>query len=176
MTSSASPASPQHMGEIASLLDAGLGVEIAADVLDRLGDLARVAAARALERHMLEEMREPVLLARSCRDPAADEHADRGGAHMRLASVTTRSPEGRLVTRALKRRLAWATQVIGHRPAVVGQDDDRFPAPHQIGEALGQRRPHAGRALDRVGKFGGMGGRERDHRRRRRGASAVRAA
>ena len=36
---------PQHMREIAGLLDAGLGVEVAADVLDRLGDLARVARA-----------------------------------------------------------------------------------------------------------------------------------
>ena len=33
----------EHMREIAGLLDAGLGVEVAADVLDRLGDLARVA-------------------------------------------------------------------------------------------------------------------------------------
>ena len=45
----------QHTGEIAGLLDAGLRVEVAADVLDRLGDLARVAPARALERHVLEQ-------------------------------------------------------------------------------------------------------------------------
>ena len=36
----------QHMGEIAGLLRAGLGVEVAADILDRLGDLrARCAGA-----------------------------------------------------------------------------------------------------------------------------------
>ena len=37
-----------------------IGVEIAADILDRLGDLARVAATGALEHHMLEQVGEAV--------------------------------------------------------------------------------------------------------------------
>ena len=52
-------------------LAVGRGVEIAADILDQLADLARRAAARALEHHMLEQMRDAVerrrLVARSGR-------------------------------------------------------------------------------------------------------------
>ena len=70
----------QHMREIAGLLDACLGVEIAADVLDRLGDLARVAAARSLERHVFEEMRQPVLFVALVARAGGDEQAERGGA------------------------------------------------------------------------------------------------
>ena len=52
---------PENAGEIAGPLDPGLRVEVAADVLDRLGDVAGASPARALERHVLDEMREPVL-------------------------------------------------------------------------------------------------------------------
>ena len=38
----------------------GRGVEVAADILDRLADLARRAAAGALEHHMLEQMGDAV--------------------------------------------------------------------------------------------------------------------
>ena len=69
----------QNPGEITCPFNAGLCVEVAADVFDRLGDFAGVSTARALERHMLDEMREPVLgrvlVARS----RLDEHADRRG-------------------------------------------------------------------------------------------------
>ena len=44
MMSSASVDVLSHdAGEIAGPLDAGLGVEVAADILDRFGDLARAA-------------------------------------------------------------------------------------------------------------------------------------
>ena len=44
------------------LVARGPRVERPADVLDRLGNAARVASARALEHHMLDEMREPALV------------------------------------------------------------------------------------------------------------------
>ena len=57
-------------------LDRGRGVDLAADVLDVLGDPARGAAARALEGHVLDEVREAVLglalVARPRPDPDAE--------------------------------------------------------------------------------------------------------
>ena len=52
---------PENAGEIAGPLDPGLRIEVAADVLDRLGDVAGASPPRALERHVLDEMRQPVL-------------------------------------------------------------------------------------------------------------------
>ena len=43
------------------LVARGPRVERPADILDRFGDAARVAPARALEHHMLDEVREPAL-------------------------------------------------------------------------------------------------------------------
>ena len=73
----------QHMGEITGLFGACFRVEIAADVLDRLGDLARVASARALERHVLEQVRQTVLLQGLVSRSRADEDAERGRAQVR---------------------------------------------------------------------------------------------
>ena len=59
-------------------LAVGRGVEIAADILDRLADLSCRAAARALEHHMLEQMRDAVerrrLIARAGRRKEPDGH------------------------------------------------------------------------------------------------------
>ena len=170
MTSSARSASlAQNAGEIAGPLDAGLCVEVAADVLDRLGDLAGASAARALERHVLDEMREPVLACALVARSRADEHADRRRLHMGRRLGDDGEPRGKArdLNAHAAARAVWRT-IIGHRPAVVGQDDDRFLALHQIREALRQRGPHAGRALDGVGKLRRMGRRESDDRRRRR--------
>ena len=70
-----------HLGEIAGPLDAGLRVEVAADVLDRLGDIARAPPPRPLERHVLEQMRQAVLGDALVARARGDENADRGGAH-----------------------------------------------------------------------------------------------
>ena len=70
-------------GEIARSLDSGLRIEIAADVLDRLGDFAGASTARALERHVLDEMRESVLACALVARSRGDEDADRRGPHMR---------------------------------------------------------------------------------------------
>ncbi len=72
----------QNPGEIACPFDAGLCVQVAANVLDRLGDLAGASAARALERHMLDEMREPLLARELVARSRADEYADRRRLHM----------------------------------------------------------------------------------------------
>ena len=45
-----------HAGEIAGAFDAGFGVEITANILDRLGDIARASSAGAFERHVFEQM------------------------------------------------------------------------------------------------------------------------
>ena len=51
----------QHSGEIAGVLNRGGGVQVPADILDGLGDLQRIAAGRALEGHVLEDVRDAVL-------------------------------------------------------------------------------------------------------------------
>ena len=54
----------EHARVIGGGLGTGRGVEITADGFDLLGDLPRAAPSRALERHVLEEMRYAVLVAR----------------------------------------------------------------------------------------------------------------
>ena len=73
---------PQNAGEIARSLDSGLCIEVAADVLDRLGDFAGASTARALERHVFDEMREPVLARALVARSRGDEDADRRRLHM----------------------------------------------------------------------------------------------
>ena len=52
----------EHARVIGRHLDPGAGIEVAADRLDFLGDLAGGAPRRALERHVLEKMRNAVLV------------------------------------------------------------------------------------------------------------------
>src|SRR5208337_5048017 len=72
----------QHAREVAGSLDPGLRVEVAADILDRLRDVARAPAAGALERHVFNEMREPVLADALVSRACGDEDADRSRLHM----------------------------------------------------------------------------------------------
>ena len=51
----------EDAGEVAGVLDRGRGVEVAADVLDGLGDLEGGAGLGALERHVLEHVGDAVL-------------------------------------------------------------------------------------------------------------------
>ena len=51
----------QQLDVVGGLLARGVGVDVAADILDRLGDLGRGAPLGALEGHVLEEMRDAVL-------------------------------------------------------------------------------------------------------------------
>ena len=73
----------EHARVIGRGLGAGRRVEIAADRLDLLGDLARGAPPRALERHVFEEMRDAVLVAPFVAAAGIDPHAERGRLEMR---------------------------------------------------------------------------------------------
>jgi len=73
----------QHAGKIGRALDARRGIEVAADRLDLLGDLPRGAARRALERHVLEEMRNAVLVLALVAAARADPDAERGALQVR---------------------------------------------------------------------------------------------
>ena len=73
----------QHARIVGGAFDAGRGVEVAADRLDLLGDLPRGAPRRALERHVLEQMRDAVLVGVLVAAAGADPHAERGALQMR---------------------------------------------------------------------------------------------
>ncbi len=66
----------EHAREVARHLVAGRRIEVAADRLDLLGDLARIAPLGAFERHVLQKMRDAVLggllVARAGADPDAE--------------------------------------------------------------------------------------------------------
>ena len=73
----------EHARVIGGALGAGRGIEIAADRLDLLGDLAGGAPSRALERHVFEEMRDAVLVAPLVAAAGIDPDAERGRLEMR---------------------------------------------------------------------------------------------
>ena len=85
-TSSASGTSAlSTRAEIGGRFDAGRGIEIAADRLDLLGDLARGAPLGALEGHVFEQMRDAVLVGLFVAAAGADPDPERGGFQMRHA-------------------------------------------------------------------------------------------
>src|SRR5712691_5352362 len=71
----------QHLGVIGRAFARGIGVEVAADRLDLLGDRAGAAPLGALERHVLEEMSGAVDLRRLVPGPDIDPEAERGRIH-----------------------------------------------------------------------------------------------
>ena len=71
----------QHLGVIGGMVARGVGVDIAADRLDLLGDLARAAPRRALEGHVLEHVRHAVDVGRLVARAGIDPYAHRGGLH-----------------------------------------------------------------------------------------------
>ena len=82
----------------------GAGVQFAADILDRLADLARRAASGALEHHMLEQMGDAVELGRLVARSAVGEEPDRGGCEPGIARLATRKPVGEASSGASWRR------------------------------------------------------------------------
>ena len=73
----------EHARVVSGALGAGRGIEIAAHRLDLLGDLARRAPPRALERHMFEEMRNAVLVVMLVAAAGSDPNAERRRLEMR---------------------------------------------------------------------------------------------
>ena len=69
----------EHLGVIGRALARGIGVEVAADRLDLLGDGERAAPLGALERHMLEKVRDAVDLGWLVPGPDIDPDAERDG-------------------------------------------------------------------------------------------------
>ena len=163
----------EHARVIGGGLDAGRGIEVAADRLDLLGDLARGAPRRALERHVLEQMRDAVLVGPLVAAAGADPDAERGGFQMRHrvgddgkargeardfdAHAAAPSRAARLAARMRCSTAAWSGR----------QHGDALRPRRQIGKPIRQRRAHAAGRLDGVGKLGRMRGRQHDHRHRR---------
>ena len=71
----------QHLGVVRGAFARGIGVEVAADRLDLLGDGERAAPLGALERHVLEEMRDAVDLRRLVPRADIDPEPERHGRH-----------------------------------------------------------------------------------------------
>ena len=84
----------QHARVIRGALDAGRRIEVAADRLDLFGDLARGAPRRALERHVLEQMGNTVLVGLLVAASRADPDAERGSLEMRHGISDDRQPGG----------------------------------------------------------------------------------
>ena len=79
MSSASAQVLAQHARVIGGGVDAGRGVELAADRLDLFGDVAGAPPRRTLEGHMLEEMRDAMLAARLAPAAGADPDAERDG-------------------------------------------------------------------------------------------------
>jgi hypothetical protein len=85
----------QHACVVGGGLKARRGVDVAAHRLDLLGDLARATALGALERHVLQEMRDAVLVGLLVAAAGADPHAKRRGLQMRHAVGGDREAGGK---------------------------------------------------------------------------------
>ena len=75
----------QHPHVIAGHIARGIGVDVAADILDGLGNLQGRACRRALEGHMLKEMRDAVLVGAFV--AATRVHPDADGGRMQAGHV-----------------------------------------------------------------------------------------
>src|SRR5690606_25996270 len=138
----------QHSCVMGRHVEARRGVELAPDLLDFLGDLAGGSPPRPLERHVLEQMRDAVLvlafMARACGDPYAERdrlemrhmvghHAEAVGErrhvdrHARRSARTLARSSTKLSTaaRSLGRRVVRSSSVI--REESLGGSPGRSP-------------------------------------------------
>ena len=144
-------------------LDAGRRVDLAADRLDLLGDVDGRARARALERHVFEEVRQAVLVVAFRARPGADPDAERRALQMihRMgddaeAGRQTRQTNGhRLYTFSAVARLTariWSSTAL----LVVGKRHVALRLAEDVGKPLRELRvrPPAA-ALTAAGNFAG---------------------
>ncbi len=82
----------EHLGVEADQLLGGEGVQIAADGIDRARDVFGGTARGALEQHVLDEMRDAVLLGVSRREPVPIQTPTETERTCGIASVITRTP------------------------------------------------------------------------------------
>ena len=170
----------EHARVVGGLLARGVGVQVAADVLDRLGDSARRAALGALERHVLEHVGDAVdlgrLVARADVDPDADAH--RLHARHGLGRDAQAAIEGgdlRGLAHAVSMTSSWMWRCTAAQ--IVRQDGAALGPLVQIREALRQlpagRRspcaPHRGTSPDGRSRARPAGSSDRAGRRARRG-------
>src|SRR5690606_18738676 len=73
----------EHPGVVGRQLKAGCRVELASDLFDLLGDLTCGAPPRSLERHVLEQMRDAVLMLAFMARASGDPNAERNRLEMR---------------------------------------------------------------------------------------------
>ena len=123
------------------LVARGPGVEAPADILDRFGKRARVASARALEHHMLDEMREAAEALRLGARADARVEADGDGLRAGIGSTATVRPFGRTCMLALMPS-ARSLQTLAHCQTIDDQRDCGEAEPLQrIGAmVVGDRR------------------------------------
>ena len=135
---------------------------MAADRLDLLGDGAGAAPLGALERHVLEKMRDAVdlgrLVPRADIDPDAErdrvDGVDRGRWRSAARSAESRDPVVMLPLRLRgPARRAWARTKRATASTSFGRTVIRSRLVEELGQRRRQRRADAGGALDRVGKF-----------------------
>ena len=166
----------QHPRRVARIFDAGGGVDVAAHILDVLGDLPGRAAGRALERHVLDEMRQSVLVRLLVTGAGADpDPKGRGGdfghsfgcdreAIRKPRDVDPPGADEGLVHAASARcgPGALANEALDGC-LIVRQHGEALVSRHEVGHVRRQGGAQARGALDRVGEFRRVGGRQGDH-------------
>lgn len=159
---------------------------MAADVLDLLLELRGVAVTRALEQHVLDEMRDPGRVLRLVPAPGVDPHADGGGARGERGLRGDAEPVGERRDAGLRRGEDGGVVGVGGDWARVAEEAGvRVLEPTEPGvDGLGDAVVHHHRGADR-GRVGGddAGPRGGDRggclaripgpRRRRRGGGAT---
>ena len=156
----------QHAGVVGGHLARGVGVDVAAHILDRLGNLQRAASPRALERHVFEEMGDTVLLGALVTAAGIDPQAQRGGFQAWHPLCDDAQPVGEAMDPDGQDSMLSSISCFDGAE-IVGDPAQPFRTLIKVAHAIGKGWPDARRRLDRVGKLGRMRRGQGDHRHRR---------